>query len=278
MVMDTHVELTVQQCRAFRRKVYDYFRRHGRDLPWRHTADPWHIVVSEIMLQQTQVDRVIEPYRRFVGRFPEPAALASSSQKEVLAAWKGLGYNRRALYLHRCARMLTERFDGAVPDDPVVLRTLPGIGEATACSIAAFAFNRPTVFIETNIRSVYLHHFFPGQEGISDRELLPLIARSLDRRNPARWYSALMDYGVRLKKRVPNPSRRSAHHFRQSAFQGSDRQIRGGIIRELLGKPTRGAAELAAALEVETQRVESNLERLRDEGFVRCDRGRYRLR
>lgn len=261
-------ELTGNQVRSFRRTVYAYFRKHGRDLPWRRTADPYHIFVSEIMLQQTQVDRVAEKYTEFVRQFPTFEALGSAPFDKVLAAWQGLGYNRRARNLHRAAQMVVERFRGCLPRTPEQLVELPGVGPATAASIAAFAFDNPSVFIETNIRSVFMHHFFPTQSGIDDRLLLPLVDRTLDRRRPAAWYSALMDYGTMLKKEHGNPSRRSRHHVRQSPFRGSDRQIRGTILRVLLNRPRLSQASLTRELGEPRERVEGIVEQLVAEGMI----------
>jgi A/G-specific adenine glycosylase len=220
--------------KRFRRIMYDYFERFGRDFPWRRTTDPYRILISEIMLQQTQTERVIEKYREFIRVFPSIRALARAPLRAVLAVWQGLGYNRRGLLLHRMAQEIAVRYRGRIPDTPEELITLPGIGAATAGSIAVFAFNRPVIFIETNIRTVFLHFFFPQEERIPDEHLLPLIERTLDKKNPRRWYSALMDYGSMLKKSCPNPSRRSAHYQRQTPFEGSRRQIRGLIVRTLL--------------------------------------------
>jgi A/G-specific adenine glycosylase len=189
------------------------------------------------MLQQTQVARVIGKYREFIRRFPDPGSLASAPLSEVLKLWQGLGYNRRALLLKKLAETVAGEYAGKIPSDRRSLRGLPGIGEATSGAICAFAFNQPELFIETNIRSVFLHHFFRDKTGVSDRQLMPFVARAMDTKNPRQWYSALMDYGVYLKETLPNPSRQSSHYSRQSRFAGSDRQIRAAIVRLLLKKP-----------------------------------------
>ncbi|MBD3315826.1 MAG: A/G-specific adenine glycosylase [Chitinivibrionales bacterium] len=262
------MDLTQSRINSFRRTVYRHFERHGRDLPWRNTSDPYHILVSEIMLQQTQVDRVVDFYRRFLTRFPDVSSLASASTHDLLAAWQGLGYNRRARNLQRCAAAIIADHAGRVPDDPDNLVCLPGIGKATAASIAAFAFNRPTIFIETNIRTVFIHHFFGNRQGVTDSELRPLVRRTLDRRRPAKWYSALMDYGVYLKKRFGNPSRRSAHHVGQGKFEGSDRQIRGEILRRLLKDSEISEAVLISALGAEKERAKRIISQLVHEDFI----------
>ena len=271
--MPSATTLTDSAVAAFRETVYDYYRAHGRDLPWRHTRDPYRILVSEFMLQQTQVPRVIEKYAEFLAAFPDIAALDRAPLAEVLAVWSGLGYNRRALHLKQCAGMVMERHNSVIPDDPAALRALPGIGPATAAEISAFAFGIPVPFIETNIRAVYIHHFFPGREDVDDREIMPIVDRTLDRDDPRTWYYALMDYGVHLKREHGNPARRSTHYVRQSAFEGSDRQIRGAIIRTLTASGPLAAGDLADCMDAEPERVAEQMERLVAEGFlVREDR------
>jgi len=270
--------LTPGRIRAFRRTVYGHYRAHGRhDLPWRHTSDPYRIFVSEVMLQQTQVPRVTAKYREFTQRFPSWRALAGASLADVLAVWQGLGYNRRARFLREAARAVVREYGGRLPREPEALQRLPGIGPATAASIAAFAFDRPTVFIETNVRSVFIHHFFPGWPAVSDDEVRPLVEQTLDRRSPRRWYSALMDYGTGLRKRVANPSRRSSHHVRQSRFEGSDRQARGRVLRAVLARPGLGVAALRKATGVSGARFRRVLTGLCDDGMVACREGRVRV-
>lgn len=258
-----------------RRSVYSHFRRYGRDLPWRRTRDPYHIFVSEVMLQQTQVERVVRMFPEFIGRFPTVASLAEASLPDVLKAWQGMGYNRRAKMLREAAQVILHRHKGEVPRTADELDALPGIGPATACSICAFAFDLPTVFIETNIRSVFIHHFFKDAANVSDDQLLPLVEQALDRRHPYRWYSALMDYGVFLKKRFANPSRRSAHHARQSAFEGSDRQLRGQIIRLLLNEKKASYALLRKQTAADPQRLTRIIKKLQEEGLIQ---GRFSQR
>ncbi len=263
--------------REFRRLVYDHFKKHGRALPWRKDPQPYTVLVSEVMLQQTQVDRVTPKYLEFTARFPDLAALAGAPLKAVLAAWSGLGYNRRALSLRESARIVLERHGGVLPSTIQELRALPGIGRATAASIAAFAFNAPEVFIETNIRAVYLHFFFQDRNGVRDEEILPIATRALDRRNPRRWYNALMDYGAMLKK-SGNPGRKSAHYRAQSPFSGSRRQLRGMVIKTLLAGRDSSAEDLARYLGVEELRVREVLESLAREGLVAESKGLYRVR
>ena len=269
-------ELTFQAIEAFRKSVYDVYREQRRDLPWRRTRDPYKILVSEFMLQQTQVSRVEEKYPPFLERFPDIESLADAAPGEVLALWQGLGYNRRALALHRTARIVVDEHGGIIPDTGDLLLTLPGIGPATAGALQAFALDRPVVFIETNIRRVYIHAFFPGRESVTDTEILPLVEATVDSNGPREWYYALMDYGSALAKEVSNPNLRSAHYSRQSPFEGSDRQIRGQILRILLDVGSLTTDELLERLSVET--VERNtmvaiLSRLEQEGFLVRENG-----
>jgi len=253
---------------AFQKEIYRYYREHGRNLPWRKSCDPYDILISEIMLQQTQVQRVVEKYAPFIARFPDFHSLASAPLRDILMVWQGLGYNRRAIALRTIARTVVEEFSGDLPSDPKVLVTLPGIGKATASAISAFAFNQPTVFIETNIRTVFIHFFFLHRDNIKDAEMLPLVGKTLDTSNPREWYYALMDYGAMLKKTYQNPNRKSAHYHKQTPFRGSNREIRGMILRVLAGKPSISEAEIVRRLKTAPDRVRANLTQLQQEGFV----------
>ncbi len=267
----------MDQFEQFRETVYRTFEDHERNLPWRETGAPYRILVSEIMLQQTQVPRVVQKYESFLERFPDVRALASASFAEVMAAWQGLGYNRRALMLKRAAEEIVARFGGVIPADETALGTLPGIGPYTAAAVCAFAFDKPTVFIETNIRSVFIHHFFPDRADVRDTELLPLIGAALDKDHPRRWYSALMDYGAFLKSQAENPGRRSAHHARQAAFAGSDRQIRGKILKRLVETGTRSRAAIIREMREDAGRVRAILVKLEQEGLVAKEKRSYRI-
>ena len=261
--------LSLQTMKAFRTLVRAAHRKGSRDdLPWRLTCDPYRIMVSEVMLQQTQVARVRTKYGEFLTSFPDVASLAGAPLQEVLAVWQGLGYNRRGMALKRAAERVVERFGGAIPGTVQELRTLPGIGPYTAGAIAAFACNRPEVFIETNIRTVFLHLFFHGQQGIADRELLPLIDATLDRDHPREWYYALMDYGVMIKQETANPGRRSAHHVRQSPFKGSNREVRSRILKAILAEGGVTEQTLVVTLDGDEERVKKNLADLEQEGFL----------
>lgn len=262
---------------AFQDEIYCFFRQQQRVLPWRESATPYQILVSEVMLQQTQVERVLPKYLAFMQQFPDPQALAAAPLPELLAAWQGLGYNRRALNLQRAARMVVEQWNGSIPDDPVLLQRLPGIGPYTAGAVSSFAFNRPNVFLETNIRAVLLHFFFSDQQGVTDKQLLPVAKAVLDRKNPRDWYNALMDYGSHLKRRFPNLSRRSRHHTAQSRFEGSDRQTRGAVLRLLLKQGSVSVKTLQKALSIETNRLTHVLDGLVRDGLVKKEQGTFAI-
>jgi A/G-specific adenine glycosylase len=260
--------LTPEIAEQFRRHIYRFFNDQGRRMPWRETTDPYHILVSEIMLQQTQVERVALKYGPFIAAFPDVASLAQAPLREIMVRWQGLGYNRRALALQRIAQRLVTEFQGRLPTSVETLRTFPGIGAATAGALAAFAFNQPVVFIETNIRRVFLRCFFGRQDGIRDKEILPLVEQTLDRKRPRPWYYALMDYGAMLKHAEPNPNRRSAHYQRQSSFADSNRQIRGLILKTVLRNRSLSVNELILAVGKSPERIQPLIETLIKEGFL----------
>ena len=217
--------------------VRDEGARHYRSLPWRNIDDPYAVLVSEIMLQQTQVSRVLNYWPRWMAMFPTVDALASTSTSDVLAQWQGLGYNRRALALKRACDICSAEHAGEVPDTVEELVALPGIGPATAAGVVAFAHNKPSVYIETNVRSVFLHHLFPDRQKVSDKELAPYVADTCPQVCARKWYYALLDYGADLKSRGANPSRRSAHYSRQSTFEGSHREKRSFVLKCVLAAP-----------------------------------------
>jgi A/G-specific adenine glycosylase len=258
---------------AFVDIIRGFYTRMRRPMPWRDEITPYRVVVSEIMLQQTQVRRVMEKFPLFISRFPDFTSLADASLTDVLEAWQGLGYNRRAKYLHGLARLVVDDWNGALPTDPEILITFPGIGSATACSITAFAFNKPVVFIETNIRRVFIHHFFVGREKIADSDIRPLVERTLDHKNPRDWYYALMDYGTWLAGRIENPNRKSRHYTRQSAFEGSDRQIRSSLLKKILATKNSPLEEIIKNSEGDTQRMRRIIADMVKEGLLCVNNG-----
>ena len=258
----------------FQSMMLDFYHKEGRTFPWRETRDPYAILVSELMLQQTQTERVVPKYLAWLETFPTAADLAAAPFPQVLAVWSGLGYNRRAGYLQSACRQVVEEWGGAFPRTAGELETLPGVGPYTARAVATFAFGQPEVFIETNIRSVYLFFFFSDQEKVSDSQLMPLIQATVYHQDPRRWYYALMDYGARLKKSTANPNRQSRHYSRQSRFEGSLRQARGAIVRSLSrgGNTPLSLEEMARLEGLPLERIQAAAERLVAEGMV-CRRG-----
>lgn len=217
------------QYRSFRRKLLNFYAKHGRDLPWRKTTDPYRVTVAELMLQQTQVERVIPKYEAWVKKWPSWKALANAGNRELLAQWSGLGYNRRALYLGKMAKVIVQEYGGVMPRDLTELEKLPGIGRYTARAILIFAYNESLITIDTNIRRVLLSEF-----GLPDRtpiaRIEALAEQLLPKRRSRDWHNALMDYSrLVLPKRLPGI--RSGN--RQTTFEGSLRQIRGEIVRQL---------------------------------------------
>ncbi len=273
----TTLQVTVENLRQFSSKIWEYYRVHRRSFMWRENPTPYHVFISEVMLQQTQTYRVAPKFEAFISRFPDFGTLAVADQRDVLEAWQGLGYNRRGLYLHKSAQRVVTDFAGILPKDPSILETFNGIGKATAASICAFAFNLPTIFIETNIRAVYIHEFFKDSTEVTDKELFPLIDATVDKNNPREWYYALMDYGVMLKQLYKNPSRKSAHHTKQSKFEGSERQIRGMILRVLLNAPASTFERICHIIDREPERIQKNLDNLHSEGLIKKQKEFYFL-
>jgi A/G-specific adenine glycosylase len=272
---DTSAALSPETVGAFQQQIYSRYHSTPRPMPWRTTGDPYHILTAEVMLQQTQVERVKTKYAEFLSAFPTLAALASAPLEDVLRVWQGLGYNRRALALKRCAEEIISRYNGQFPRDTGELESLPGIGPYSARAVAAFAFGIAEPLIETNIRTVFIHFFFHGRDKVHDREIMPLVAATLDRHNPRQWYYALMDFGVWLKQLHPNPGRRSRHHAQQSRFEGSNRQLRSRLLRAVMAGPGFTAVELAGQLGVGQVDVERNLADMEREGFLCRTGGRY---
>jgi A/G-specific adenine glycosylase len=272
------IKLSPQRIRRFQQRIYDHYRKNGRVLPWRRTHDPYKILLSELMLQQTQVKRVFEKYKEFLRRFPTIQSVARAPLRAIFEQWQGLGYNRRALALKKLAVIIVDRYGGRIPREIEVLKALPGVGAATAGAVCAFALDKPVVFIETNIRSVFIHFFFRDRGEVKDSEIFPLVEQTLDAKRPRDWYYALMDYGASLKEKLPNPGRRSAHYTRQSPFEGSLRQVRGMILRTLVKQPVISEPALVKAINRDAVMVRQALKRLRTEGFIVKKRKRFFIR
>lgn len=257
--------------------VWARYNEAGRnDLPWRHRRNPYRVLVSEIMLQQTQAERVRGYYVSFLKKFPTIGALADAPTSEVLLAWQGLGYNRRALALHRIAKTVRDEYKGRMPRDEEKLLALPGVGPYTAGAVRAFAWNQPSNLLETNVRAVYIHHFFAGREGVTDKELLPIIEATADKREPRLWWWAIMDYGSHLKSTTGNATRRSSTYAKHKKFAGSDRQLRGRILT-LVAAKSRTFAEIREATGEPDERLEGIILKLGTEGFLAYNAKKYEL-
>jgi len=274
VVSDVH--LSDDERAQFHETLWEYYHEHGRhDLPWRQpeadsTFDPYKIMVSELMLQQTQVSRVLPKYVAFLEHFPTTASLGEAELGDVLRMWQGLGYNRRAKFLWQAAQAVQTK--GIFPNTRAELVTLPGVGVNTAGAILAYVRNEPVLFIETNVRTVYIHHFFHEEVAIDDRAITELLAETLDQEHVREFYWALMDYGSNLKVTMGNLSRSSKQYVKQSPFAGSRRQVRGLVLR-LLSEGPRSQTELQEL--ITDERLESVLADLVAEELVHTRGGVY---
>lgn len=276
--------------RAFRSSVWDYWKKGGRHtLPWRNTKDPYRILVSEIMLQQTQVVRVIEKYKSFLKKFPTVRALAQASRADVLKEWSGLGYNRRGKYLHDTAKEVVEKYSGDFKE--ALKHPLPGVGPYTQAAVRTFAFHEPSALIETNIRTVLIQYFFnPSKwsgrpslmgegKGVSDKEILVIAEKVAKGQESRTWHWALMDYGANLKKNGVRNNFRSAHYTKQSKFEGSVRQVRGEVLRQLHQTPLSEKAleERVSRRRLDTRKVPTALAGLQKDNLVKKEKGKWRI-
>lgn len=261
--------------RNFKELIWQNGRELFRDMPWRSDTQPYYVLVSEIMLQQTQVERVIPKFEAFITAFPTIQSLANAPLSAVLGLWSGLGYNRRAKYLHEAAKMLVHDFKGQFPTSLQELVKLPGVGANTAGALMAYSFNQPVVFIETNIRTVYFYHFFATEPTVTDSQLREIVEATLDREHPREWYWALMDYGSFLKRKGAGMNNKSHHYKKQAPLKGSVREIRGQIVKALTTKDLT----LAALKETVTvdERFEAALDGLHRDGLVTETNGSLHL-
>lgn len=257
-------------------RIWEYYKTHKRDFPWRETTNPYYILVSEIMLQQTQTSRVVDYYRRFIRKFPSVLSLATCSQTELLQLWQGLGYNRRALFLKRAAEQITSEFNGVVPSKLTDLTKLPGVGANTAGAVLAYAFNQKVVFIETNVRKTITYFYFKDQEVVSDTEIAKKIKILLkNERSIREWYWAVVDYGAMLGRLKIITNNRSLHYVRQSKFEGSFRQIRAAVLRAVLDNSPITLERLLQLLPFTENQLSTALSQLIVEGFLSERAGKF---
>lgn len=269
---------------TFQQTILSWYKTNRRDLPWRRTHNPYRIMVSEIMLQQTQVSRVLPKYKEFLQAFPTPKALATSNDAQLLRIWSGLGYWRRARFLKETCKKIEKDFSGKFPKGTQTLKTLPGIGPYTAGAISCFAFGNGEPFIDTNIRRVYLHFFFKDKRDVSDSEILPLAQKAIGNQDPREWHWALFDYGALVLK-DKKINRKSRHYNKQSKFDGSFRSYRAKLLRFLLEqKNQRLTTELATEFLEDALRKDERdyspqeiLESLQTDSLVRIENGVVRI-
>jgi len=260
----------------FHNTVRSFYEKHGRDLPWRKTDDSYEIFVSEIMLQQTQAQRVIPKYNQWLNQFPDFTSLAKANKQDVLKLWQGLGYNRRAHFLHQSAQQIVNKHDGLLPQEKDQLLELPGVGDYTAGALQAFCFQKQVVFMETNIRTVFIHHFFADEDSVTDKQIKAKVEKTLPDYDIREWYWGLMDYGAHLKNEVGNLNSKSDSYQKQSAFEGSNRQLRSYLLSFVLDNGPTTLTTLENEFSAKTDRqksVKTNLDKLTKEGLLETEDG-----
>lgn len=269
-------KINAQKINAFKQTIRSYYKKHGRSFPWRESTNPYHILVSEIMLQQTQADRVVRFYNRFIETLPTVYALATAPKNLLLTLWKGLGYNRRALQLQKTAQIIISKHRGVVPHSLTALTSLPGVGNATAGDIRSFAFNKSAVVVETNIRTAVIYFFFNNTSAkdslVSESEIESIIKQSLPTRGIRNWYFGLMDYGAMLKKKHGNLSSRASIYTKQKSFKGSQRELRAALLFKIHEASIHETALLKFASKINKDRkqeVPAILDKLAQEGFIK---------
>jgi len=259
----------------FKKTVWDYYHSHFRAMPWRSDTNPYYVMVSELMLQQTQVQRVLVKFDEFITCFPTIETLSNATLSQVLETWIGLGYNRRAKFLKQSADVIVNDFKCQFPKTIEEWIKLPGFGKNTASAVLAYSQNEPLIFIETNIRTVFIYHFFQNKDIVSDKEIEFLVKETIDNNNPREWYWALMDYGTYLKKEYGNHSRKSSSYAIQSKFEGSFRQKRAKVLKEIVNRKVISFEELLSITKYETEILLSALSKLIEEKFIAGDNGQY---
>lgn len=274
------MRLSKTQIIGFQRKILTWWQKNKRDLPWRHTYDPYKILVSEIMLQQTQVSRVLPVYTAFLAKFPSVVHLSHASPAVILRAWKGMGYNRRALYLKKTAEVVVRSFGGIFPSDETSLRTLSGVGLYTARAIQVFAFQKDVAMVDTNIRKIITHFFFrdtPQKEVI----ILDTARQLVPKGRSWQWHQALMDYGaLGMTKVASSAIRHRGENKSTIPFKVSDRYFRGKIIDDLRTEPIRISTlrkKYIHMFSLTDERMSVLFDRLTKDGLIAVTRGMAHL-
>lgn len=260
----------------FKELLWEKTNELYRPMPWRENTKPYYVLVSELMLQQTQVARVVPKFEAFIERFPNEAALGAASLGDVLTMWQGLGYNRRAKYLHEAAKMIVSDFDGHFPEMEAELLRLPGVGKNTAGAVLAYSFNKPSIFIETNIRTVYIHHFFADNFDVEDKKIIQKLTETIDTDHPREFYWALMDYGSWLKANGVRNVSQSRHYKKQSTLTGSLREMRGRIVKVLSAGEPMGELILKQAVDAD-DRFDAAINGLLSDGLISRSNGLFHL-
>lgn len=259
----------------FKNIVWDHYNQNYRTMPWRQDTNEYYVMVSEIMLQQTQVNRVLQKFPSFIERFPNIDSLACAELSEVLEEWLGLGYNRRAKFLKQAAEVISNNYNGNFPSTVDNWMQFPGFGKNTASAVLVYSRNFPLVFIETNIRTVFIHHFFPEKQSVSDKEIEYYVNQTLDLTNPREWYWALMDYGTYLKKEFGNDSKKAAVYSKQSKFEGSFRQKRAAVLRFIVKNKMTTDEEIFGKFMFSNDIFEKVIQSLVDDEFIESRNGNY---
>lgn len=241
----------------FQKKILTWYLKNKRDFPWRKTSNPYYILVSEIMLQQTQISRVLPKYKEFLCEFPNLKKLSLSSNKKLFQLWKGLGYWRRALFLREAAKTILNQYKGKFPKEAALLERLPGIGHYTARALLCFGFKHEEAFLDTNIRRIYLHFFFSKRKSVSDKEILKIAEKAVWKKDPKKWHYALFDYGALVLK-DKKINKKSLHYHPQSKFQGSFRSFRTKTMHYLLLKNKTTHQHLESFLKREIKRAKKS--------------------
>jgi A/G-specific adenine glycosylase len=270
---------------GMRAALLEWYRPRTSLYPWRtDPPDPYRVLVSEIMLQQTQASRVVPMFESFVSRFPTIGSLAAAPKGVVLRAWSGLGYNRRAVALSDAARIVMAAHDGTIPDDPASLIRLPGVGPYTAAAVASIGFGLPVAAIDTNTRRVVSRAILGLQPAVArSRDVNAAARRWLDRSAPGRWNQAVMDLGREVCRPLPRcevcplssgcrfpsvPRRAAQRTSRRQAFAGSSRQVRGAILRALVGRSPATLASLVRTTGFDREPVAVAIRALHRDGLV----------
>jgi len=271
--MGESMKITDEEINQFQSIVLSFYKAHRRDLPWRKTTDPYKILISELMLQQTQVSRVIKYYEKWIKQWPTIDSLAQASRRDVLKAWMGLGYNTRGVNLHRAAQKIVNDYDGDMLEAMKNYKEIPGVGKYTSRAVQIFATNADIVTVDTNIRRIFIHEFHLSED-VSDSELWLLAKRCLPKGLSREWHNALMDYGalnLTAKKTRVKPK------TKQSRFEGSDRQIRAQILRQLLER-SLSLSDLQKILEVEQNRLQRILDKMVQENLIAVKNKRFQVK